>query len=171
MKVQLGSATQISALVISIACLTQAYMAVGYWWIVLAIPAMLVFWIATNKRSASRAGWALLAVYLILAMIGVLLKAQVPILLIGTIGALVAWDLSDLREDTAGQARIEAVVALETRRLQVLGVTAAISLVLTLVVPSIRLQVPFGIIVLLVLMVAACLRYAVQRLANSDRTT
>ncbi len=170
MKVQLGSAIQIISLVISIACLTLAFMVAGYWWILFTIPAMLVLWIATNKLSGSRSGSALMAVYLILAMIGALLKLQVPILLIGSIFALVAWDLNDLREDLAGQAHTDATMTLERRRLQVLAATAAISLVLTLAATSIRLRIPFGIIVLLVLLVAACLRYAVQRLADSDRT-
>ncbi len=171
MKIRLGSAIQIISVVIAIACLALAFVSAGYWWILFAIPAMLVFWIAANKWSASRSGSALIAVYLILAMLGALLKVQMPILLIGSIFALVAWDLNDLTEDLAGQAPTDATMALEKHRLQVLAVTAAISLLLTLVAPSVRLHVPFGIIVLLILMVAACLRYAVQRLGDSDRTT
>lgn len=171
MKAGLGSVIQIFCVVISIACLCLAFIAAGYWWILLAIPAMLLFWIALKTWSATRTGSGLFAIYLILAMLGMLLKAQMPTLLIGSISALVAWDLNDLREDIAHQARTDAMVALERRRLQMLAVTAAISLILTLVVSSIRLHIPFGIIVLLALLVAACLRYAVQRLSNSDRIT
>ena len=154
-------------LLLSISCLVSAYMLTGYWLIWLSIPAMMVLWMATRRWSAFWPTSSLLAVYILLAVAGVALKVPPLLMVVGCIFALVAWDLSDLRESMVGDSDPGPRASLARRRLQALALMSGISLFLAAASPWLGLRLPFGAIVLLVLLVAGCLMYSVRHLGSS----
>jgi hypothetical protein len=148
-------------------CLAAAYMLVGYWGILLAILAMTVFWTVARKWSRFWLASSLLSVYMLLAMIGVVLKAPVLLVITGCVFALACWDLTDFAESLVGDAPLSARALMEKRRLQVLAITVGISLFLATLSIWFHLHLPFGVIVVLVLLVTGFMLYGVYHLRNS----
>jgi len=164
---KLHSIIRAVCLLASIACLALAYVPTGDWLVLLVIPAMLLFWVLTKKRSAFWPASSLLTVYVLLALMGV--TRHTPLLLvIGCVFALAGWDLNDLSLGTVGQGPRGAGAELEMRRLQSLALMTGISVALAAVSLWLRLQLSFGAIVLLVLLVTGCLLYTVHHLRKSS---
>jgi hypothetical protein len=163
---KLHSAIANACLLISIVCLALGYTLAGYWPILFAIAAMLLLWSARKKEATFWAASSLLAVYVLLAMMGIILKAQLPLMVTGCVSALVWWDLSDFRESLAGEDSARTAATLEKQRLQLLALTSAISLGLAAMGPWLRMQLPFGVIVLLVMVATGCILYSVHRLRH-----
>jgi hypothetical protein len=147
-------------------CLVAAYMLAGYGVIWLAVPAMILFWAFARSRALFWPASSLLAIYLILAMTGVVLKAPVLLLITGCVFALACWDLNDLDESMVGDAPPRARALLENRRFQALAFTVGISLCLATASLWFHLQLPFGVIVLLVLFVTGFMLYGVHSLRD-----
>ncbi len=154
--------------VLAIGCLTAAYIAAGYWVILPAVAAMVIFWIAIRKTQSFWSASSLLAVYVVLAIAGILLKAPVVLIVPGCIAALAAWDLMDLKASTAGAAPAGGSRVLAQRRLQALGTASGVSLLLATASLVFRIHLPFGVLVLLALLVVGCLTYIVQRFGNAN---
>ena len=160
------SAIASACLLVSIVCLALGYTLAGYWPILFAIAAMLLLWSARKKEATFWAASSLLAVYVLLAMMGVLLKAQLPVMVMGCVSALAWWDLSDFSQSLDGEALPGTTGTLEKRRLQLLALSSAISLGLATIGIWFRMRLPFGVIVLLVMLAAGCILYSVHRLRH-----
>jgi hypothetical protein len=154
-------------LLLSAVCLVGAYMLGGYWLILLAIPAMLLLWIAARGQAAFWLATSLLAIYVLLAVIGIIIGVQILPIVVGCILALAAWDLADFNEIMVRDVLPRARATLEKNRLQSLAITVGISLVLIGAGYWLRLRLPFGVIVILGLLVTGCIMYAVHRLSDS----
>lgn len=165
---KLHSIIRAVCLLASIACLALAYVPTGDWLVLLVIPAMLLFWVLTKKRSAFWPASSLLTVYVLLALMGVTRHTPLLLLVIGCVFALAGWDLNDLSLGTVGQGPRGAGAELEMRRLQSLALMTGISVALAAVSLWLRLQLSFGAIVLLVLLVTGCLLYTVHHLRKSS---
>jgi hypothetical protein len=155
------------SLLLSVACLVGAYLLDGYGLIWLAVPAMLVLWTGTRGRPIFWPATSLLAIYVLLAVVGIIIGASLPLLLVGSICALAAWDLAEFAGSLVGNVHPMARASLEKSRLQSLALMAGISLLLIGMDYWLRLRLPFGIIVVLVLLVTGCIVYFVHRLGNS----
>jgi hypothetical protein len=84
---------------------------------------------------------------------GGLLAGHSPyLLIIGSVTALCAWDLALFEKSLAGDQHQVLVNVLESNHLQSLGLVVLIGLILTSAGLLLRLTVPFGVIVLIVLL-------------------
>ena len=164
---KLHSVLRLAGLLAAAACLTLAYGMVGDWLILLSIPVMIIFWFLARGRSGFRAASGLLAMYVGLGVIGIARHASGPLMATGCVFALLSWDLSDPRGRSSVQARPGQATLLEKRHLQSLGVAAGVSLLLAALTSALRLTLPFGVVVLLALVLTACILYAVQYLRRS----
>jgi hypothetical protein len=158
-----------ACLLASTLCLAAAYMLVGYWEILLGILAVALFWTVARKWSPFWPASSLLAIYLMLATAGVVLKAPVLLMVTGCVFALACWDLTDFAESLVGNASLSARALMEKRHLQSLAITVGISLFLATLSIWFDLHLPFGVIVVLVLLVTGFLLYGVYHLRNSPR--
>ena len=149
------------ALVAAIASLALVYGLSTYWPVLLALPAMLLFWVLGKGKSASWRGSALLCLYLALAVTALLLKRPLVPMVLGCIAALIWWDLQDLRVAQSGPVRARASSSLQKHRFRSLALTAGASVFLPGIGLWLRVQLPFGIIALLILLITGCLVYAV----------
>ncbi len=151
----------------SIASLVVAFGLSIYWPALIALPAMLLFWLLTQSKSPFWRASVLLCVYLGLAVTAVLLKRPLLPLVLGCLAALVWWDLQDFESTQSNRTPAEASGSLQKYRLQSLALTAAAGLLLTGAGLWLRIQLPFGAIVLLILLITACLVYVVGILRNA----
>src|SRR5512143_613287 len=87
-----------ACLVISALCMAVAFLVRGHWMIVLVLLAQMAFWVALGRRSVRWRSSCLLVTYVSLVVAGVLMGLAIAILLVGTIAALVAWDLLNFGE-------------------------------------------------------------------------
>lgn len=154
-------------LLLSLVCLAGAYMLGGYWLIWPAIIAMLAFGMTARGQSAFWPATSLLAVYVLLAVLGIIIRASMLLIVVGCIFALAAWDLADFDGSMLAEAPPKARASLQKNRLQSLVIMAGISLLLMGATYWLRLQLPFGIIVALVVLVTGSILYAVHRLGDS----
>lgn len=163
---KLHSFIQLICALIAAICMGIAYVPRAGWLAWLGIPAAAVFWLMTKKRAAFWSASSLLAIYLVLAIMGMLQHAAPAVMIVGSVFALAAWDLADfsqsLRDGLRGETR-----PLEKRRLQSLAVMVGGSLLLGVGIIGLRLQLSFGLVVLLVLLATGGLLYAVQQMRHS----
>ncbi len=153
-------------LVASIASLAVAYGFSTYWPVLLTLPVMLLFWILAERRLAPWRSSTLLCIYLGLAVAAVLLKLPPLPVEFGCVAALIWWDLEDFRLAQARQIPAKATGLLQKYRLQSLALTGGVSLLLAGIGFWLRIQLPFGVIALLILLITACLVYAAGILKN-----
>ena len=147
-------------------CMAIAYVPRAGWLAWLGIPAAAVFWLMTKKRAACWSASSLLAIYLVLAIMGMLQHAAPAVMVVGSVFALAAWDLADFSQSLRDGLRGETG-PLERRRLQSLALMVGGSLLLGVGIIGLRLQLSFGLVVLLVLLATGGLLYAVQQMRHS----
>ncbi len=156
-----------TSLVAAVACLLLGYTLIGEWLVLFALPVVIVFWIAAGRRTTFWTGSSLLAIYVVLAVVGIMLHVSAVLMTLGCVFALAAWDLSDPRGYATGPGPREKSSLLETTHLRSLAATVGISMLLALLATSVRLQLPFGILVLLSLLLAGGIAYAVHYIRGS----
>lgn len=148
-------------------CLLLGYILIGRWLALLAVPAMILLRIAAGRRSSFWAASGLLSVCVVLAVAGILLHASALLMSAGCVFALAGWDLSDPRGQTAAPAAGNYGVLLEEKRLRSLAAVLGASALLALLPAILRIQLPFGVVVFLALLLAGCILYAVHYLRAS----
>ncbi len=153
-------------LMASLACLALVYGPSSYWPALIAVPAMFPLWILTKRALASWRPSAVLCVYLLLAAAGIMLRRPQLPLILGSTATLIWWDLKDFEEGHRAGILAKADRSLQKYRLQSLGFTAGASLLLVGIGFWLRIQLPFGVIALLILLIAGCLVYAAGILRN-----
>ncbi len=150
------------SLAAAMACLALAYVIAGYWQGLLAIPVTLLAWMLAQKWSAFWAASSALTIYLSVSVIGILLRVPVLLLIPGCLAAIAWWDLAEFDESLVGEAPAKARALLEKQRLQSLGLMVGTSLVLEAVGLWLRLQLPFGVVMLLALLSIGGILYSAQ---------
>jgi hypothetical protein len=149
-------------LIASIALLVVAHGPAADWPALIAIPAVLFLWILFRNRLAFWGASVLLCGYVALAIRDILLQEPVFPLVLGTLTALIWWDLAELEH----RQQAEAANPLTTYRLQSLAITAGASTLLIAAGIWLHLRLPLGVIVLLVLVITGGLAYVVRILRN-----
>ena len=134
----------------------------GYWQVMLVLAGMLIFWIATRKKSPFWAASALLLLMVALAAAGVMLKLNFWMMLGTVAGALAWWDLQHFLESAAEIPPDESRAVLEWDRLRSLGAVIVIGLVAAMVGSSISLQLPFLAVTALALLALGGLVFGVR---------
>ncbi len=153
-------------LAVSIGCLLVGYGLGGYWLILAMLIAMLLFWFLTKNLSAAWPASTLFLSYVFLAVIGVTLKLSVYLMVLGCVSALVYWDLMNFRLDHLITSQSTPDASLEKHHWQSLGIAVLIGLFAMLVGANLNVQLSFGVIVLLVLIVMIGLTYGLHYVAK-----
>ncbi len=154
-------------LLVSVVFLALAYILAGYPRVLLAFLAMILFAVVGRKWSPFWVASSMLAVYFVLAAVATTLSAPLLLVVTGCISALAAWDLSDFRPGTGPETSGNPAETLERRRLQSLGLMAAISLLAGVIGTGLHLELPFGMIALLGLIAAGGVLYVAYRLTHA----
>ncbi len=144
-------------LIASVASLVLVYGPSIYWPVLIALPAMLLLWMVAKKTLAAWRPSAVLCVYLVLAVMGVILRHPLLPLILGSIAALIWWDLTDFEEGLHAGILAKAESSLQKYRLQSFVLTIGATLLLEIAGLSLRLPLPFGVVVLLMLLATGCL--------------
>jgi hypothetical protein len=153
-----------AALVIAGAALTAAYAVLGFWSWAVAMAVLALLWLVGLWRSQpflrGLGTWGLLAGLVVGAGSGL----PVLLLLLAALGFLAAWDLTRLVERM--QLVRDPAVALmyAGQHLKVLGLVLAAGLVLGLAAFNVELQIRFGWLVGLVVLVLILVRLAISLL-------
>ena len=148
-------------------CLSLAYLLSGYWLIILVFLAMTLFWKLLKNRSIFRTSSALLALFVVLAAIGVTVDLSTPLILIASTAALTNWDLTNFVHSVTDNQREEMKQRLENFHLRSLAVASSAGLLLSLITSYANFELPFGVALLLVLIAIGGITYGLQPLAKN----
>lgn len=155
------------SVLLALICLVTAYALVGGWLILLAIPAILIFWVVAGRQGGFWMASALLAIYLGLAAVGIAMHAASLLMAIGCIFAICGWELSDLRGRTTPETLRDGGSLLEERRLQSLAVVGLLSALLAALASALPLHLAFGVVAVLALLSIGCVLYSVHVLRRA----
>jgi hypothetical protein len=151
----------------SAVCLSLAYLLSGYWLIILVFLAMTLFWKLLKNWSIFRTSSALLALFVVVAAIGVTLDLSTPLILIAGTAALTSWDLTNFVESATDNQRAETKRRLENFHLRSLAIASSAGLLLSLITSYANFELPFGVTLLLVLIAIGGITYGLQPLAKN----
>ncbi len=159
-----------ACLLISIACLTAGYLLGGYWLILPLMLAMAGFLFALRRQSPFLQSSALLVGYVALAAIGIELRVSMALLIPGVSAALAAWDLAYLAETIEMAADPESIARLRRAHLQPLLIAVGGGMVLASLATIVRLDLPFGLVGALALLLVASLTRLGPQIRDTART-
>lgn len=133
---------------LSILCLIVGFGMVGYWEIVLTIPAILIAWNFTRKVARQVVLSNLLVIYVFLAALGSLNKISPYLMLIGCSSALVCWEsaLFSQRMNIGNGSLHQDSQSFEMLHLRDLFSMTSIGLLLGLMGLNVHMQLPFGVV-------------------------
>ncbi len=115
-------------------------------------------WLVLDVRMAFRFDSAFFLAFVALAILGSLLGASAPLVLLGVSTDLAAWDIARFRARIAGEAEGEAAALLETKHLRKLAVTAGVGFVIALLPVLIQISINFVALLLIILLIMILLR-------------
>jgi hypothetical protein len=153
-------------LIASIALLVVAHGPASDWPALIAISAVSLLLILLRNRITFLGASVLLCSYLALAIRDILLQDSVFPLVLGTVTALIWWDLAEHEHRPRAGLLAGAENALTTYRLQSLAITAGASTLLLAAGIWLHVRLPLGVIVVLVLVITGGLSYVVRILRN-----
>ena len=154
--------------VLSIACIGLAYILAGYWLILPVLLVMLLAWLLQKKQSAFWPACTLLMLYVLLAIVGIVLRLPVLLLAAGCSAALACWDLTLFQQSVARDQTAEMNMRLERLHLRSLGMAASLGLLFTFLGLSFNLQLPFIVIMSLALIAVGCLTYGLHSILKKS---
>ena len=148
-------------------CLSLAYLLSGYWLIILVFLAMTLFWKLLKNGSIFRTSSALLALFVVVAAIGVTVDLSTPLILIASTAALISWDLTNFVESVTDNQREETKRRLEGFHLRSLAVASSAGLLVSLIASYASFELPFGVMLLLGLIAMGGITYGLQSFAKN----
>jgi hypothetical protein len=154
---------------LSVICLGLAYMREGRWWILAVLAAMSIFWLAMKRWSLFGSASALLLIYLAAAATGVLTNLPVPLLVTGCTFALVSWDLALFSEKMETNPSSPLAALMERAHLRSLAGACGGGLLLALLSTAIHVDLPFIIVLLLVLLAVGGVVFGLRTLQKAGR--
>ena len=157
------------SLVMATACLGIGYALAGYWQIVPVLLGTFFFWAWMKKQSVAWSDSTFLLVYTVLAAAGVVIDLSVALMVITSAFTLASWDLLRFEQGLVGNASSHTDMALEKHHLRSLAVALVTGLLFAMLSLYIRLQLPFIVIVSLVLIALGGLTYGVQYIRKARR--
>jgi hypothetical protein len=152
------------SLIISTGCLAAGYLIAGYWMIVPALLLLVISWVFSTKRSPFWLAAISLLGYVILAAVGIVVNLSLALMIIASTIALVNWELIQFKHSTASNSQARSNSALENYHLRSLALAASSGLALALFSSFINLQLPFGVVALLVLIAIGGIVFGFQHI-------
>jgi hypothetical protein len=150
------------SLLVSTGCFAAGYLFAGYW---VAVPALIVLvsvGVFANQRPAFWMAAVALVGSVILAAVGIALDVSPVLMVIASTSALVSWELFHFKHGTTRSAPPQSSSTLENYHLRSLAAAASAGLIFALLTMLVNLQLPFGIVALLVLIAIGGLVYSMQ---------
>lgn len=131
-----------------------------------AIGALAVgaIWLALEWRAVRGLSWACLLALVVVAVLGSLNYAPMPLVLLALCSALAAWDLSSFNARTADVEASEAKTVMQRNHLRKLGVTAGAGFAAALIPLVAQVSISFLALCLLLLVAVVALNSTVGAL-------
>lgn len=156
-------------LIISTGCLGAGYIFDGYWQILPVLLVILVFGMMTKNQLGFWSTSGFLLVYIVLAAIGVVADLPVGLMILACTFALASWDLIQFERNLNENLLLETSTPLKRHHLRSLALAASAGLLLAFMSLYIHLQLPFGVIISLVLIAMGCLIYGMQYIVRKRK--
>jgi hypothetical protein len=150
---------RIFCLLLSAGFLVAGYLFAGVWQILLIFPAALLLWVICKFQPEVCDPSVLFGGYTFLTAVGIWIRCEPHLIVYGFIMALVSWELHLFNRGLAGNPQYTDNLLLEKKHLRSLSIVIILSFLITTVGLSFHLDLPFGIIFVLVLVVG----FAVER--------
>jgi hypothetical protein len=146
-----------------------AYLPAGRWWILAVLGAMVLFWLVMKRWSIFGSASALLLIYLLVAAVGVLTGLSLSWLVAGCTFALASWDLVLFSEALQPGPPARLTDLMERSHLRSLAAACGAGLSLGLLAAVIHFELPFIVVVLLVLLAVGGLVWGLRSLEKWTR--
>jgi hypothetical protein len=157
----------IVCLTFSTAFLVTGYLFAGWWQILLIFPAVMLFWKLSKYRPGICVPSVLFGTYMFLASLGIWMGLVRYLMVYGSIMALTGWELQLFQRGWIGSTQYLNIVLLERQHLKSLSIVIILGILLTTIGLNLQLRTPFGITLLLVLLLGFVLErvyfYFVQK--------
>jgi hypothetical protein len=150
------------SLIISTGCLAAGYLLAGFWLVVPALILLVASWVLASQRPIFWLSALSLVGSVVLAATGVAFDFSPILMVIASTATLVSWELIQFKHNTTKSTLAVHNSLLEKFHLRSLVSAASAGLVLALLATFINLRLPFGIVVLLVLVTIGGLVYSMQ---------
>jgi hypothetical protein len=151
-----------TCLILTALCLAAGFMLAGYWLILPVLLAIFLLWFLARNKAVFWSASGLLLAMIALAAIGILLGLSRVLMLVACTAALVSWDLIQFTHSIPGIPQRESEAALERYHLQSLALTAFPGFLLAVIGSYVNLDLPFILIIFLVLVTMGGLGYSLQ---------
>lgn len=148
------------------ACLAAGFALCGRWFALLLVGLWLLAWWLSRKISNPWMAPLLLEVGVCLAGLGVLAGAPFFLMILSAAAALAGWDLSFTEAAPGGPAQMQPGARLWNRRVQTLATAITLGVASAGIGAVVRLQVPFALMLLLVVLAFASLDRVMGALKN-----
>jgi hypothetical protein len=157
-----------ASIAVAAGALALGYGLGGYGLPALLIAALGGLWLLGRWRARPWIAPAGLVCFTLVAATGMLMDLGAGWMLLGGAAALVAWDLDDLARRLEWAGRVEAQAAIESRHLGRLAVVAGLGLALAAIPVGLRLDLGFGLVLMLGLLAVLGLGRAVAYLRRQS---
>ena len=150
-------------LVVSTGSLGAAYLFAGYWQIIVFFCLFAILWFGVKKHSVFWAASIYLVGFVLLAAIGIIFDLSLLLMLVSGTTALAGWELMQFAPGNIVTHQHHANATLEKLHLQFLGVAIISGLILSLLVSTFSFALPFGITILLVIILFGGLLFGLHQ--------
>ena len=155
-------------LAISTICLSAGYLSTGYWQILFVFPTLALIWLFMVKYSVFWSASIFLAVYVLLAAVGIFADFSRFLMLIACTTVLTSWELMQFTQKKVEISLLKSNNLLEKNHLKTLVLATSTGLVLVLISSSISLGLPFIVTSILVLILCGGFLFGVRIVGNQN---
>jgi len=149
--------------------LVAGFFHAGYWMIVFVLFPISIQLFIFRQRSFFWMGTLFLSLNLLVAVIGVIIHVSfIPLIIASTI-SLASWDLYLFRQDIDSINPDESKSGLIKDHLYSLGLAISSGFILAVTFSYLEFKLPFGLIVLFVLIAMVCLMISVKTLNRNNQ--
>jgi len=149
-----------------LACLASGFLLVRQWLALAGLLLVLAAWLLAWRKPSRWSSLAALVLSVGFCAAGILLGASAVLMILGAACSLAAWDLSLWALSLVGVSPAEPPVAIAHNHYISLIFVLALSLLVALAGRLLRLQLPFGLMAILVLLVLFSLERLWHHLAG-----
>jgi len=160
---------RMTCLVISTTCLAAGCLASGQWNLLAGCGILLLVSLFPRKWLPTGFATAALVATVCLAGTALVSGASAPLMILGTTIALAGWDLAALDQTLTTCPSSRGTALLEKKHYESLGLALGAGLAAAAAVRFIRFEIPFGVMVLVVVLALFCLDGLWRSLNDGNR--
>lgn len=156
------------SIILATSVLALGYGLGGFWIPAILMLAMGSLWLLGRRTSCRWSASVMLILLVIAAAIGLRMDLEPALMLFGVVAALSAWDLDHFARRLTEAGRVEQEQALTRHHLRRLLIVDAVGLLLGAVALLIRVDLSFGVVLLLALLALLGLSRAISFLGRES---